>query len=366
MRDAAIPPIIDCHGHLLTKWLAQDAFAVRGMLERGRRYGLEASVVSVDCSSGEPELDLDLLRRLFDAHGVRLAITLGFEPPSDPRALASWPQRLDKALSCVERLSRLEEVKGVGEVGLDHYWPAQLFAEAAKTQVEDDSLRPALKQCHQAQAEVFQRWIELAGALDLPLVVHERQAHGQARQILDRGGLPPDRVMFHCFGSTAEDAASAAQQGYWVSIPSSVVLRPPYQEAAAAAPLERLLVETDAPYHSPLPGLWKRALEEATKGMEGQALPAKERDRAIQQERARLFFDALERDFPGLEFVRLKQGEVERIPAAVYLRSSKARYQNEPFFVRCAAREIAGIKGLTMEQTCASLAQNARDCFGLS
>ena len=353
-----LQPITDCHGHVLSRWLANHQAKLRGALRRCALYNVSA-VVSVDCSTGEPELELDLLCRLFEEHGVRLGVTLGFEPPATEEDLSTLEPRLAAATATVRRLSTRQEVVAVGEVGLDHHWPVELILKKGPGKEEVHA------RCLAAQVQVFEHWVQQAHELGLPLVVHEREAHQQVRQILDRGVLEPRRVMFHCFGSTAVDAADAAGRGYMISIPSSVVSREPYPEVVAAVDLARLMVETDSPYHSPFKGLWQRTFRQATAEVEAGGLTDKAREKAIQRLRAELFFGAVDAAFPGLTFEVYREGEPQRIPAREHLRKSKARYNNEPAFVRCAALEVAAIKGLAPDETLAALEHNARRFYGL-
>jgi TatD DNase family protein len=124
-------------------------------------------------------------------------------------------------------------VVAVGECGLDYHY--------------DHSPR-------EVQREVFARQIALAHERDLPLVIHSREAWDDTFAILDAEGVPP-RTVFHCFTGGPGEAALALERGCLLSFsgivtfPSAVDL----QAAAAACPLDRLMVETDAPYLAPVP-----------------------------------------------------------------------------------------------------------------
>ena len=353
-----LQPITDCHGHVLGGWLTNGEARLRAVLAHCARYNVSA-VVSVDCSDGAAELELDLLCRLFEEYGVRLGVTLGFEPPATEEDLSTLEQRLEAATSTVSYLAPRQEVVAIGEVGLDHHWPAELILKKGPGKEE------VHQQCLAAQVRVFEHWIEQARQLGLPLVVHEREAHRQVRRILDQGALEPRRVMFHCFGSTADDAADAAARGYLISIPSSVVFRQPYPEVVAAVDLSQIMVETDSPYHSPFKGLWQRYFRQATAEVEAAGLTGKAREKAIQQQRAELFFGAVDAAFPGLTFEVWREGQPQQVPAKEHLRKGKARYNNEPAFVRYAALEVAAIKGLDPTETLAALEHNALRFYGL-
>jgi TatD DNase family protein len=104
------------------------------------------------------------------------------------------------------------------------------------------------------QREVFTRQVELANELDLPLVIHTREAWEDTFELLDLHGVP-QRTVFHCFTGGTAEANEALRRGALLSI-SGIVTFPSarsLQEAVAVAPLHRLMVETDSPYLAPVP-----------------------------------------------------------------------------------------------------------------
>jgi len=129
-------------------------------------------------------------------------------------------------------------VRAVGETGLDYY---------------RDSAPPGL------QREWFRAHIAIAKAAGKALMIHDRDAHDDVLDILDQQGAPA-QVVFHCFSGDAELAKRCAEAGYVMSFagnvtfPSAVRLR----EAAAAAPADLILVETDAPFLTPVPNRGRR------------------------------------------------------------------------------------------------------------
>lgn len=143
---------------------------------------------------------------------------------------------LDSALAQVETLARShqESVVAIGETGLDYFRTAQ----AGKA----------------AQAESFRAHIALAKELDLPLQIHDREAHADTIKILLSEGAP-ERTVFHCYSGDAAMSAVLAENGWWASIagPVSYPANQWQREAALALPKELLLVETDAPYLTPAP-----------------------------------------------------------------------------------------------------------------
>jgi TatD DNase family protein len=139
----------------------------------------------------------------------------------------------DDDYATLEALARDPRVVAVGETGLDYYW---------------DRTEPA------AQQEHFRRHIELAKAVGKPLMIHDRDAHDDVLRILEEQGAP-EHVVFHAFSGDAEMARVCAARGYLMSFPGVITFRnaPALREAAAAAPVELMLVETDAPFLTPHP-----------------------------------------------------------------------------------------------------------------
>ena len=139
----------------------------------------------------------------------------------------------DAVLAEIARLAGLPRVRAVGETGLDYY---------------RHSSPP------EVQREWFRAHIEIARQSGKALMIHDRDAHEDVLDILDQQGAP-GQVVFHCFSGDAELAKRCAEAGYVMSFagnvtfPGAVRLR----EAAAAAPAELILIETDAPFLTPVP-----------------------------------------------------------------------------------------------------------------
>ncbi|MDP9466231.1 MAG: TatD family hydrolase [Actinomycetota bacterium] len=141
----------------------------------------------------------------------------------------------DEALREVEALAALPQVVAVGETGLDHF-------------------RTETAEGHRLQEESFRSHIAIAKRTGRTLVIHDRDAHDDVlRVLLDEGA--PERVVFHCFSGGAEMARTCADHGFWMSFAGPVTFKPndELRAAAAAAPAELLLVETDAPFLTPVP-----------------------------------------------------------------------------------------------------------------
>ncbi|MER5442604.1 TatD family hydrolase [Streptomyces sp. NPDC002790] len=141
---------------------------------------------------------------------------------------------LDEALAEIDRLAALPHVKGVGETGLDHF----------RTGPEGKD----------AQEKSFRAHIEMAKRHGKALVIHDRDAHADVLRVLKEEGAP-ERTVFHCYSGDAEMAQICAENGYFMSFAGNVTFKnaQPLRDALAVAPLELILVETDAPFLTPAP-----------------------------------------------------------------------------------------------------------------
>lgn len=157
----------------------------------------------------------------------RVYATVGFHP------YHATGVNLD-TLNALRELAAHPQVKAVGEIGLDYY--------------NEFSPRPA-------QQTALRRQLELACQLGLPVVIHNREADDDTLEIVK---LHVDRLagcVMHCFGSDAAFARRCVDMGCYVSFAGNVTFpkAQKLRDAAAAVPLERLLIETDAPYLAPQP-----------------------------------------------------------------------------------------------------------------
>ncbi len=165
--------------------------------------------------------------------GIRKTLELAEKYDNVYATLGSTPTEFDlKELDASIELIRQnrEKILGIGEVGLDYYW------------VKDEEKR-------KQEAVNFRRFIELSKELRLPLVIHSRDAEEDLLRILKENNV---KALLHCFGGDAKQAASAAAEGHLISIPANIQNSKQKQSVAKAVPLESLVLETDAPYLSPV------------------------------------------------------------------------------------------------------------------
>lgn len=141
-------------------------------------------------------------------------------------------------LAAIRALCGREKVVAVGEVGLDYYWKENPPREF--------------------QQEIFRRQIELAIELDLPLIVHDREAHGDCLAIVRE--YPEAGGVFHCFSGSPEMAEELLRRGWYLGFDGPITYKNARRapEVAAVTPLERMVVETDSPYLSPVPNRGRR------------------------------------------------------------------------------------------------------------
>ena len=153
--------------------------------------------------------------------------------PNETVAAASTPAQREEVLAQIAELALLERVRAIGETGLDYY------REYASPVVQRDW---------------FRAHIAIAKQAGKALVIHDRDAHQDVLDILETEG-PPEKVIFHCFSGDAAMAKHCAEAGYVMSFAGNVTFKNAgaLREAAAAAPVELLLVETDAPFLTPVP-----------------------------------------------------------------------------------------------------------------
>ena len=154
--------------------------------------------------------------------------------PSDGQAYRDIPAAMAelKALLGDAESRRARKVVALGEIGLDYHYP--------------DTDKPH-------QAAFFEAQLSLAEALDIPVIIHDREAHGDCFDAVCRH--PNVRGVFHSYSGSAEMARDLVRRGWYISFSGVVTFKnaPKVREAVAAVPMERILIETDAPYLAPVP-----------------------------------------------------------------------------------------------------------------
>jgi TatD DNase family protein len=210
--------LIDTHAHLDFPEFCHD---IRGVLDRAGKRGVQEIVtIGIDLVSSHRAANLA------EAH-TEVYATAGIHPHG--------ARELDgETLLSLEGLACKEKVVAVGEVGLDYY--------------RDRQPRPIQRRCLEQQ-------LELAAQVSLPVVFHIRDAFDDFFKIIKAHRPRLAGGILHCFSGDWDIARTCLDMGFYISIPGTVTFpkAEAQQEVAKRAPLDRILVETDAPYLAPLP-----------------------------------------------------------------------------------------------------------------
>ena len=143
-----------------------------------------------------------------------------------------------KVIDDLEELTKYQKVRAIGEIGLDYYW-------------EENPSRDV-------QKEAFRAQMKLAEKLNMPVIIHDRDAHADTLEILKE--FPNVIGVIHCFSGSVEFARECLKLGYYIGFTGVVTFKNAKKiiEVAKEVPLDRILVETDCPYMAPTPYRGKR------------------------------------------------------------------------------------------------------------
>ncbi len=214
--------LFDTHAHYDDEAFDQDRDALlSSMAEKG-----VALILNPGCNLETSQKAVEIASRfpfVYAAVGVH---------PSDSNTYS------DQVEAELRRLAADPKVRAIGEIGLDYYW-------------EDNPLR-------ELQQTVFRRQMELAQALDLPVIIHDREAHGDCLEIVK--SYPGVRGVYHCYSGGLEDAKTLVKLGWMLSFTGVVTYKNARRshEVLEWLPMDRVMVETDSPYLTPVPFRGKR------------------------------------------------------------------------------------------------------------
>ncbi|MHC4692313.1 MAG: TatD family hydrolase [Planctomycetota bacterium] len=210
--------LIDTHCHLTFKQLASD---IDSVIERSIAAGV-TSWITVGTDPGHNAKAIELANK-YD----NMFATVGVHP-HDAKDVTG------QAIRQLHALAQNKKVVAIGETGLDFHY--------------DHSPRDK-------QAEVFTNHLHLAAELDLPVIIHSREAFDQTMNILQQSGPDLKKVVFHCFSGSPEQAKIVLDAGFYISFTGVVTFKNAERtrRAAEIVPLDRLMLETDCPYMSPEP-----------------------------------------------------------------------------------------------------------------
>ena len=213
--------IFDSHAHYDADAFDEDRDAVLTALPAQGVCGV------IQCAT-DPDSIAQSLKMAERYPYIRVAV--GIHPEFVSRATPDW-------LDVVREAAGHPAVCAIGEIGLDYYW-------------EDNAPR-------EVQLQWCRKQIELAKELDLPVIFHDREAHEDTFNLLKE---TRPRGVVHCFSGSAEMARQITDLGLYIGLGGAATFKNARKpvEVAESLPLDRLLVETDAPYMAPVPMRGKR------------------------------------------------------------------------------------------------------------
>lgn len=209
---------IDCHAHL-------DFFGNNSHINEVVDRAVSNKVETIISMADTPQ-------------SCRKNVKLAKEFPSVFIALGVHPQEAnlytDEFEEQLYKLSKNKKVIGIGEIGLDYY---------------RDSVP------HSVQQEVFRRQLRVAKDLDLPAIIHNREAEDDVLQILDEEEFPAGRTVLHCFSGSKNFAKRVLAKGFYISLSGAITYNRPEHTDDILIDIseDRLLTETDSPFLAPVP-----------------------------------------------------------------------------------------------------------------
>ena len=214
--------IFDSHAHYDAEQFSADREELLGSILPQKGF---VAVINMGSDMESLQQTIDLCDKYDYFYGA-----VGIHPECAADLPEDWLEQVEKLLSH-------PKIVAVGEIGLDYHW-------------EDACPR-------EKQKEVFLAQLELAKKHDLPVVIHDREAHGDMMEILRK--YKPKGVV-HCFSGSVELARETVALGMYIGLGGVVTFKNARHsvEVAADIPLDRLLTETDAPYMAPVPFRGKR------------------------------------------------------------------------------------------------------------
>jgi TatD DNase family protein len=219
--------LIDTHCHLTFDDLARDIDAV---IARSRQAGVTAWItIGTDPEHNRKAIELtDKFENMYAAVAIH---------PHDAKTVTT------DTLKELRELARHDKVVAIGETGLDYHYNHSL---------------------HEDQKRVFAEHLKIAAELNLPVIIHCRKAFDETIDVLKQFGNA-EKVVFHCFSGSAEQARIVLDRGYYISFTGVVTFKnaEKTRRAAGVVPLDRLMLETDCPYMSPEPMRKQRINEPA-------------------------------------------------------------------------------------------------------
>lgn len=205
--------LIDTHAHI-------DMLDYDKTMALMSEYGVKKAIIpSVEVATLDKVIELALKNE-------NLYAMIGIFPSE----VKTYTPKVEEKL---RNLAKNPKIKAVGEIGLDYYWDKSFV---------------------DLQKEVFVKQIKLANELNLPIVVHDREAHKDSFDLLKEYNKGSN-VLFHCFSGSVEFMQECVKQGWYIAIGGVVTFKNAIKmkDVAKTVPLEYLVLETDSPYLTPVP-----------------------------------------------------------------------------------------------------------------
>lgn len=213
--------IFDSHAHYNDEKFSSLEITRDELLNKLFSEGVGA-IVNASVNPSDSEKSLELAEK-FDA----IYACVGIHPGDVDKS-----GDIDSAIAEIRRLASHKKAVAIGEIGLDYYW------------------EPYDKQ---KQKLFFTRQLDLARELSMPVVIHDRDAHGDVEEIIR--SYPDLKIVLHSYSGSAEWAKTLVNDGRYISFSGVITFKNARKavEALTAVPLDRILIETDAPYLAPTP-----------------------------------------------------------------------------------------------------------------
>ncbi len=227
-------PIFDSHAHYFDGRFARETEAgADALLTELFESGRIAGIVNIGTNPNTSRAAVAQAARfptMYAAVGIH---------PEDCHLLGTLDDALSdlRALLGTPETRRRDKIVALGEIGLDYHW--QFYGD-----IPMDKVR---------QAAFFEAQLVLAEELELPVIIHDREAHGDCFETILRH--PRVRGVFHSYGGSREMARELCRRGWYISFSGTVTFKNAdrVREVASSIPHDRLLIETDAPYLAPHP-----------------------------------------------------------------------------------------------------------------
>ena len=215
----ALLALIDTHAHLQMKTFKKD---INTVIERALASGISAIInVGYDLPSSEAAVGLALKYPfMYAAVGIH---------PNDADGYN------EESLLVLEGFVREDKVVAIGEIGLDYKW----------NKVDKNT-----------QKRVFTEQLDFAKDKNIPVIIHTRYAYSDVFNVLTKHS--PSKILLHCFSGNISDLKESINRGYTIAFGGTITYSEDYAELIQVAPIDRIVLETDAPFLAPVPYRGKR------------------------------------------------------------------------------------------------------------